>query len=235
MRPPKSFVTNQAKDYYDNIYRFNSDEAWNEAPGKKVLLSAFAELTPKHCCKIMDIGCGNGYFINEVRKLKSSHDIVHLCYGIDISAEAIGKAKRLYPGIDYQLMDAVHLAYEDNFFDIIFSYGVIEHIYTVTTAIKEIGRVLKHNGLFFILLPSLEYYRNDRSDEGWYHDLDGNTQLQWNFRRKTWEGILEDAQLHLDEMNSCVKYGALKPGVFFFGRKSNNHEVCIENSSRCIR
>jgi len=190
MLPPKSFATNQVKDYYDNIYRVNSDEAWNEAPGKKVLLSAFAELTHKHCCKIIDIGCGNGYFINEVKRLKSSHDIVHSFYGIDISAQAIEKAKRLYPGIDFRPMDAAHLEYEDNFFDIIFSYGVIEHIYAVTTAIKEIGRVLKHNGLFFILLPTLEHYRNDRFDEGWYPDLDGNT-----------------------------KYGALKPGVFFFGRK----------------
>ena len=78
---------------------------------------------------------------------------------------------------------------------------------------------MKHNGLFFILLPTLEYYRNDRFDEGWYPDLDDNAQLQWNFRRKTWEGILKDAQLHLDKMNSCIKYGALNPGVFFFGRK----------------
>lgn len=219
MRPPKSFVTNQTEAYYDNIYRVNSDDAWNEAPGKKVLLAAFADLTLKYSCKIIDIGCGNGYFINEVKRLKASHDIEHSFYGIDISAQAIEKAKRLYPGIDFWPMDAVHLEYEDNFFDVIFSYGVIEHIYDVSVAIKEIGRVLKQNGLFFILLPSLEYYRNDRLAEGWYHDLDGNAQLQWNFTRKTWEGILEDAQLHLDEMNSCIKYGALKPGVFFFGRK----------------
>ena len=97
MRSPKSFGTNQVKDYYDNIYRVNSDDAWNEAPGKKVLLSAFAGLTHQHCCKIMDIGCGNGYFINEVRRLNSSHDNLHTCYGIDISTQAVEKAKRLYP------------------------------------------------------------------------------------------------------------------------------------------
>ena len=68
-------------------------------------------------------------------------------------------------------------------------------------------------------MPSLDYYRNDRTDEGWYEDLDVNRQLQWNYLRKTWEGMFNKAGLILFDVDISKKYGALKSGVFFFGEE----------------
>lgn len=116
-------------------------------------------------------------------------------------------------------MDAINLGFKDEFFDIILSYGTIEHIKKPEISLKEIHRVLKKQGLFLIMVPSLDYYRDDRIDEGWYEDLDVNKQLQWNYLRQTWEEMFRSANLSLFDISESKKYGALKPGVFFFGTK----------------
>ncbi len=41
------------------------------------------------------------------------------------------------------------------------------------------------------MMPYVDYYKIDRTNEGWYEDLDGNKQWQWNYLRKTWGRYLE--------------------------------------------
>jgi SAM-dependent methyltransferase len=51
--------------------------------------------------------------------------------------------------IDFQVADAQHLIYRDNFFDFIFSLNALEHIPNPELAIQEILRVLKPGGKFY--------------------------------------------------------------------------------------
>jgi len=67
------------------------------------------------------------------------------------------------------------------------------------------------------MIPTLGVYRVDRQDEGWYEDLTG--QPQWNLNRETWESYFSEYGLMLWETDSSQQFGALKPGVFYFGRK----------------
>ncbi len=48
------------------------------------------------------------------------------------------------------LSDINHLAFEDNVFDVIVSFGVLHHLSTVTRAFSEIRRVLKERGEAFL-------------------------------------------------------------------------------------
>lgn len=95
----------------------------------------------------------------------------------------------------------------------------MEHIIDPLKALFELSRILKAGGLFFVLLPSLDYYRTDRTDEGLYEDLDLHKQFQWNLLRKTWESMFADAKLSLFDINTSVPFGVLNPDVFFSGRK----------------
>lgn len=59
-------------------------------------------------------------------------------------------------------MEVVHasltdLPFEDNFFDIICAFDVIEHIENHELAAKEIHRVLKSNGNYFITVPAFQF------------------------------------------------------------------------------
>lgn len=208
-----------SKEYYNKLFKEDKDAIWNDAPGKKVILSAFIDLIKNKENTIIDIGCGNGYFINEIKKHNPVRNLKQTYHAIDISDEAINKAKQKYHGIDFRQMDANRIEYSDGSFDIILSYGVIEHIQKPLHALKEIERTLKSDSLFLCMIPSLDYYRNDRTDEGWYEDLDINRQFQWNYLRKTWEQMFKEAGLKYFYVDESKKYGALKPSVFFFGKK----------------
>ncbi len=204
--------------YYDRVFREDRDLEWNDAPGKKVVLSAFVELVRQQSNRIIDIGSGSGYFLNEVRKHNPVKADQTYC-GIDISPEAVEKAQSTYQGIEFSVMNAEDLHFPENSFDVVLSYGAIEHVRNPLKALMEMSRILKAEGLFLMMIPALDYYRSEKMDEGWYEDTDANRQLQWNYLRATWEGMFRQARLTLFDLDFSRAFGALRPGVFFFGRK----------------
>ncbi len=214
----------ESREYYDMLFKENRENHWDDAPGKKVILSASINLINEQANNILDIGCGNGYFIGEIEKCNRVKDHEQNYYGIDISTEAVKKANERYDDINFYRMDAMSLDFGDEYFDIVLSYGAIEHVRKPEIAIKEIQRVLKNDGLFLMMVPALDYYRNDRTDEGWYEDLDSNRQLQWNYLRETWEEMFKKVGLKLFNVVESKKYGALKTGVFFFGNKEKHNK-----------
>jgi ubiquinone/menaquinone biosynthesis C-methylase UbiE len=216
----KHEIQSNSEKYYDKLYNQNLDARWDDAPGKKVILAAFVDNIRTQKNTILDIGCGNGFFLNTIKKTNPVSGFEQMYVGIDFSEVAIEKAKKLYPGITFEQMDATAITFSNNLFDIIISYGSIEHIKNPLEALKNVQRVLKEDSLFFMMIPSLDYYRNDRNDEGWYEDLDENKQMQWNYLRSTWEDLFLKAGLEVADIMLSKKYGANKPGVFFFGSKT---------------
>ena len=148
----------ESQKYYNRLFKLDRDQSWNDAPGKKVILSAFIDLIKNQDNKIIDIGGGNGYFINEIKKRNPINiDKSQEYYAIDISIEATIKAIEKYKDINFMQMNAMKLIFEDDFFDIVISYGAIEHIKNPQNAIDEIYRVLKNEGLFLLMIPILVY------------------------------------------------------------------------------
>jgi ubiquinone/menaquinone biosynthesis C-methylase UbiE len=157
--------------------------------------------------------------LSEMKKRNKIFPFPQRYWGIDISDVAIDIARRKHEDVSFEVMDATSMDYEDCFFDFVVSYGSMEHIYDVKKSLSEASRVLKLGGIFLIMLPSLDYYRNDRQDEGWYEDIGKNPQMQWNLKREQWERYFAAARLKLLDIGQSAKYGAKKPGVFFFGEK----------------
>ncbi|GAH80665.1 unnamed protein product, partial [marine sediment metagenome] len=63
--------------------------------------------------------------------------------------------------VKFQFYDGKKIPFSDSFFDIVFTYAVIEHIPPdeVSNIIKEIKRTLKTNGLYYIFqLPQRTSY-----------------------------------------------------------------------------
>lgn len=98
--------------------------------------------------KIHEVGCGIGTIVH--------HLLSQGCQasGSDIAANAIDYGKNKYPGIDLRVHSAEELPYEDESFDIVLSFDVLEHLFDVDKHLREIRRVLKKNGSYAFQTPN---------------------------------------------------------------------------------
>ncbi|MBU0769625.1 MAG: methyltransferase domain-containing protein, partial [Proteobacteria bacterium] len=95
---------------------------------------------------VLDLGCNTGYNTKLLAKRYGS------AFGIDINSELIKNARR-NNWMDCYRMDMHHLAFKDNFFDLIFAKDVLEHAYNPDKTLSECYRVIKPGGLLAGLIP----------------------------------------------------------------------------------
>ena len=106
--------------------------------------------------RILDVGCGNGNHV--VFFAEQGFNV----YGIDISGEAIEIANdwlaRKGLKADLRVGDIEKLPFDDGYFDVVVSHGVLDHIpfLKAKKAMEEIKRVLLPRGYVFITLRSTE-------------------------------------------------------------------------------
>jgi len=106
--------------------------------------------------RILEAGCGNG------RHVLFFQEQGYETYGVDISKEAIDlgnewlKRKGLKPTL--QVGNITNLPFDENYFDVIVSFGVLDHIpfLDAKKAIKEIVRVCNTGGYVYLSLRSTE-------------------------------------------------------------------------------
>lgn len=106
----------------------------------KTLLELLAPKTGGH---YLDIGCGSGNYTNVIHT--AGYDVM----GIDVSEEMLGKAKKKYPGIEWNQGDARALPFPDNRFDGATCFLATHHIKDIDKAFNEVHRVL-NKGNFVI-------------------------------------------------------------------------------------
>lgn len=92
--------------------------------------------------KVLEIGCFDGMVSAELQKIGKK------ATGIDIR-EWIDK-RALDLGVQFHKMDASKMSFEDNSFDLVFSYDAFEHVAHPDIVLAEIQRVLKKGGHFFL-------------------------------------------------------------------------------------
>jgi len=99
--------------------------------------------------KILDVGCGHGNF------MKSVYQKTEFTYGIDPDKRVLDRNQIIKNKV---CGDAYSLPFPDDFFDLVVSAFVIEHLENPTKAFKEFYRVLKPNGKVVFLTPNTWNY-----------------------------------------------------------------------------
>lgn len=101
----------------------------------------------KSAKKILDLGCGEGTrLVNLTTKGER--------FGVDISDYAIKKARKKYPEVRFIKTNIERLPFSSNFFDLVYSMFVIEHVANPEKVLREAVRVLKNGGTFIIGAPN---------------------------------------------------------------------------------
>lgn len=109
---------------------------------------------------VLDLGCGSGYGSRRLLDHKSKSVVA-----VDIDPKIINFAKKNYPHkkLSFKVANATKLPFNDNKFDVVVSFEVIEHLKDYNTYIKEILRVLKPKGQFIFSTPNKLKHRANTS------------------------------------------------------------------------
>lgn len=134
-------------DFYDQGIKNNLFQAYWHKKRFKLL----KELTKNIKGNILDLGCHGGALTGVISESAKNSKI----YGLDISENAIRYAQKQHPNINFQVCDLDKgIPYENEMFDAITCFDVLEHMANPSKIIDEIKRVLKKNGLFIIEIPN---------------------------------------------------------------------------------
>lgn len=103
--------------------------------------------------KLLELGCSGGQTTNYLAKALTNFH----CVGTDISKLAIDSAREKYDliNLEFQVVDALSLPFPNETFEIVSSCDVIEHLPNTETALAEMLRVIKSNGLLIIKAPHI--------------------------------------------------------------------------------
>lgn len=127
-----------------------SDKIPSDNPIHQRLLSAYHQAKPFIKGNLLELGCGEGRGVELLAPLADSY------VGIDKIKSIIDRLKEKYP--DFTFMDGVFppFPFEDNSFDTIVTFQVIEHVKDDEGFIEEIHRVLKPGGQALITTPNIK-------------------------------------------------------------------------------
>lgn len=97
--------------------------------------------------KICDIGCGNGF-------ISSRFDSKYEKYGLEVSKIAAEAAKKFIPNLVTTPLNSD--SFSEEFFDVVFTYHVIEHIEDPISFVEHISRIMKTHGKLIIGTPNFD-------------------------------------------------------------------------------
>ena len=126
-----------------NVYRF-----------RKQILKC-VEVIPKNS-NVLEVGCGSGYVLSMLKKLRPDIKIK----GSDISPSSTWRMLKKQ-GIKLIKDDTTKSSFPSNKFDVVISFGVMEHTSNDQAFLKEVYRLLKPGGLNLMFNLPNKYALND--------------------------------------------------------------------------
>ncbi|WP_430788752.1 class I SAM-dependent methyltransferase [Virgibacillus flavescens] len=183
---------------------------WNERSvnmwdnGSRKDIVPFIEKHLKKGSKVYDIGCGDGYGTYKLQQ--AGYDVI----GMDLSSEMVNLAKERAKDISFVQGDVMDLPFENNSCDGVVSINVLEWTEIPATALKQLSRVLKKDGLLCVGILGPTAGPRTHSFPRVYGDKAiANTMMPWEFQKLATE-------------NGFTYVNGF--GVYRDGVKASNHE-----------
>ena len=151
-------ATSACMEYVNNDYYEHLSDKWYTEHADPVALLRLESLTknpwvlgiiqsfyPDQSVQIVDIGCGGGFLSNALAL--AGHQVI----GVDLSQSSLETAKRFdsTKQVTYLQADATSIPLNDNFYDVVCSMDMLEHVEDPAKVIAEASRLLRPGGIFF--------------------------------------------------------------------------------------
>jgi 2-polyprenyl-3-methyl-5-hydroxy-6-metoxy-1,4-benzoquinol methylase len=113
-----------------------------------------APLLPRHCGRVLELGCGDGATLDWLKRSGSATHAtgIELCAGP--AAIARGRADEVIEGD----VDAAMAKLPDERYDTVLCLDVLEHLVDPWSTARRIHRLLRPGGTIIISLPNVRHY-----------------------------------------------------------------------------
>ena len=147
--------------------------------------------------KVLDAGCGLGYFLLTLSKQGIE------CHGIDTSPESLDYVREhITPNV--KTGSCTSIPYENNTFDKILFCEVIEHVEDDDAALQELRRVLKPGGRLVVSTPGYEGWLTRTYLKRLGHHEGGEKHARDGYYTKDLEKKVEQNGLKVVKSHLCM-------------------------------
>lgn len=181
-----------------------SDQLTSDNPIHQRLLKAYYVAQDRVGGEFLEIGCGEGRGIELLASKVNSYKAV------DKIEEVVNTLSGKYPEGEFLQANIPPLPYEDNSFDSIVSFQVIEHIKDDVQYLKEIHRVLRPGGKALISTPNIKM------------TLSRNP---WHIREYTAKELTDLCTPIFDEVEMMGIAGNEKVMEYYLQNKASVHKI----------
>jgi ubiquinone/menaquinone biosynthesis C-methylase UbiE len=129
---------------------------------QRLIIRWIKDVTPlKPGARILEIGCGRGAGACLIQE--EFHPA--MMHALDLDRDMIRRARRYAKArrqdkISFYVGDALRLPYRDRVLDAVFGFGVLHHLPDWRGGLREIARVLKPGGIYFMEEYYPQLYQN---------------------------------------------------------------------------
>jgi 2-polyprenyl-3-methyl-5-hydroxy-6-metoxy-1,4-benzoquinol methylase len=167
--PPSHLEQKQYWDERWNRVKGEYPHAWARRRGAAIL--AMLESLPLQHPRILDMGCGTGWFTEELAKIGEAT-------GVELSEAAVSLARSRYPHATFTAGNVLEMSLPAAHFDVVVSLEVIAHVEDQDAYLEQAARALKPGG--YLVITTVNKFVHDRMD--WSEDSPGHIRF-WLDRR----------------------------------------------------
>lgn len=138
--------------------------------------------------KLLDIGCGFGFFLNTARKFKWQ------VTGVELSKPAVQYAQNFYK-LDVFNGEVENANYANHTFNVITFWDVLEHVPNPATFLNYVQQILKKDGLIAFSIPNISSLAARLYKGDWW-TLKPEEHL-WHFNPQTLKQLLQEQHYKL--------------------------------------
>jgi len=200
--------------------------------------------------KILEAGCGLGAVVKYLHD-KGYEDVS----GIELNKDAVLWINKKHPELDIDYVDLLHMPFEKKTFDVVLSYGVIEHfIEGPQKPLQAMFDILKPGGICIITVPIFNTLRRvsyflrkfnlkekevirkvfgkktlklNKKNMGYYVEPQIGEFFEYRFTRKQFEFMCKKAGFKMLESSSIAHIDGLFHSVFRPFVSFENWKFCL--------
>lgn len=199
----------EIEDLYDKAYMANLESV------KPILFKICAKRLLfveqfKNSGRLLDVGCGNGYFLELARRRGWKIS------GTEISEYCSNYCKEEF-GISVKSGEIFEANLPSNHFDIITIWHTLEHVKNPMDYLLEFNRILKTDGLLFILIPNTRFLLNFLKGWKWIARSEitehlyffSNDSLEYMLQKSGFD-VIHEGIGNMESIRSCLRENVIK-------------------------